>query len=62
MTPSKTMDSVVDLANVKSSNERDQAVPRSSVSDVRTTEEAGPRKRNAVLKSWRRVISLTSKN
>lgn len=56
------MNSVGDLANAKVSSERDQAKPRASASDVSTTEEAGPRKRNGALKSWQEVIALTSKD
>lgn len=62
MTPSMNTDSVGDLANAKGSNERDQAVPRASVSDVSTTEEVGPRKRTEALKSWQGAIALTSKD
>lgn len=61
MTLSMNMDSVGDLANAKGSCERDQRVPRASVSDVSTAEEVSPRKRNEALKSWQGAIALTSK-
>lgn len=56
MTPSMNTDSVGDLANAKGNSERDQAA-----SDVSTTDEVGPRKRNEALKSWQGAIALTSK-
>lgn len=62
MTHSMKTDSVGHLANAKGSSERDEAVPRASVSDVSITEEVGPRKKNEALKSWQGAIALTSKD